>query len=104
MRRFLYGKKEHLIPIVDGVRSPRFSDIAHYARLENPAMRDDETTKTFIIDRSTIKLEINGIEIPNHHIAADVEIGLAVRRSFCLCLSGKRDDLSSSSCSERTPV
>ena len=53
-------EKIYLEPLIIGETDPRFSDISHYARLENELMRDVETRKSFSIDRFTTRLEING--------------------------------------------
>lgn len=89
--KYLYGKKEFLEPVVKGEISLRFSDLSHYARLENDAMRDDEMSKTFTIDKFTNTLTINGRKIDPKSITKDIELSIPTRHCYCLCLSNSKN-------------
>ena len=85
--KFLYGKKEFLEPIINGSCSPRFSDISHYARLENEKMRDDEMYKNFHFDKNAITITVNNHVINSSELASNPIISLPVQHCYCLCLT-----------------
>lgn len=91
--RYLYGKSEHLDPMINGDVGIRFSDLSHYSRLENEKMRDNEMKKKFMIrEGSDFILEINGIRIDNKSISGDINVTVEPRHCYCLCLTSKKDD------------
>ncbi|MEZ9365758.1 hypothetical protein AB4167_14605 [Vibrio sp. 10N.286.49.E11] len=91
MIKYLYGKKQFLEPIVKGNISPRFSDLSHYARLENDLMRDEETKKEFFWNKNVGKYFINGHQIANESLASDINVKIMPRHCYCLCLSSKKN-------------
>lgn len=91
MIRYLYGKKEYLLPIEQGIASPRFSDLSHYSRLENELMKDEETRKNFYWRKEEANISINGRTISNDSLTADPHVSIFPRHCFCLCLSSKKD-------------
>jgi len=90
-RKYLYGKKEVLRALINGESGPRFSDISHYASLENELMRDEETSKQFAIDRYTNRLEINGRVLNPDDMADNPVFSIYVRHCYCLCLSNRKN-------------
>ena len=93
MIRYLYGKKEFLLPIEKGLNSPRFSDLSHYSRLENEMMKDEETRKDFYLKKEEANLIINGHSISNDSLSRDPQITITPRHCFCLCMSSKKDSM-----------
>ncbi|WP_410498053.1 hypothetical protein [Chitinibacter sp. S2-10] len=91
--KFLYGQKKYLLPIVDGDKFFRFSDISHYSRLENENMRDDEMRKEFELDKELFSLEINGRKINPESMSINPVFSFPVQHCYCLCLSHKENDL-----------
>lgn len=91
MIKYLYGKKAILTPLIEGKVGFRFSDLSHYARIENDLMRDDEMSKTFIIDKFSGELRINGDTISPEDMAQDPKLTIPTRHCFCLCLSNRGD-------------
>lgn len=91
MIKYLYGKMERLAPLIEGNVGFRFSDLSHYARMENEAMRDEEMVKTFTIDRFSYESKINGRVIEPASMARDPTISLPTKHCFCLCLSNRKD-------------
>lgn len=91
MIKYLYGKKQHLAPLIEGNVGFRFSDLSHYARMENEAMRDEEMVKTFTIDRFSSESKINGQVIDPASMVRDPIISLPAKHCFCLCLSNRKD-------------
>ena len=91
MNKYLYGKKVHLEPVVNGDAGFRFSDLTHYARLENENMRDEEMVKAFIVDKDTNEIHVNGLLLNSEDIAADPEFSFSARHCFCLCLSNRKN-------------
>jgi hypothetical protein len=89
--KYLYGKKSILKPLINGDASFRFSDLSHYARLENEKMRDREMSKKFTLDKSDSKLKINGRKIDPNSLTKDIEVNFATRHCFCLCLSNRKN-------------
>lgn len=90
--KFLYGKKEFLSDIIHGNKSPRFSDLTHYARLENNNMRDNEMSKTFIIDKDATSIRINGYILNPTSIVENPTLSILPQHCYCLCLSNKKND------------
>lgn len=90
--KFLYGKKRFLTPFIKGVISPRFTDISHYARLENKNMRDNEMHKTFIVNRLAVQIKINNHILNPESLAEDPTISIPTRHCYCLCLTDKKND------------
>ena len=90
MVKYLYGKKNILSPLIEGEISFRFSDLSHYARLENEKMRDDEMSKTFTIDRFN-ELSVNGRILDPNSLTKDIEIRIPTRHCYCLCLSNRKN-------------
>jgi hypothetical protein len=91
MIKYLYGKKKFIEPIKFSHVSPRFSDLSHYARLENDLMRDEETKKDFYWKKDEGEIFINGHKISNDSLASDTLISIKPRHCFCLCLTSKKD-------------
>ncbi|MGL1115677.1 hypothetical protein [Vibrio metschnikovii] len=91
MIKYLYGKKQYLTPLLEGSCGFRYSDLSHYARLENELMRDDEMSKTFLIDKNSGVLKINDRIIDPDAMTSDPEISIPTRHCFCLCLSSRKD-------------
>ena len=91
MIKYLYGKKLYLKPLIDGVVGFRFSDLSHYARMENDAMRDEEMVKTFTIDRFSHELRVNGRLIDPANMVDDPSFAFPARHCFCLCLSNRKN-------------
>ncbi|ABO22483.1 hypothetical protein SHLO109777_10560 [Shewanella loihica] len=89
--KYLYGKKQYLTPLIEGDSGFRFSDLSHYARMENDAMRDEELVKTFAIDKSTFEVKINDHVIDSESMTADPIFSFPARHCFCLCLSNRKD-------------
>lgn len=92
MIRYLYGKKEHLLPIEQEKASPRFSDLTHYSTLENEEMKDEETLKVSYWEKEVANI-INGHPLSNDSLSRDPLISITPRHCFCLCLSSKKDSL-----------
>lgn len=90
-KKYLYGKKKFLKPLITGECGLRFSDISHYARLENEIMRDDEIRKQFTIDRYTNRLEINGHVLNPNGMVENPIFSIPIRHCYCLCLSNRKD-------------
>lgn len=90
--KYLYGKKQFLMPLVERFTSPRFSDLSHYSRLENEKMRDDEMSKRFVVDRGAAIIQINNHIIAPSSLAADPEFSLPAQHCYCLCLTSRRND------------
>lgn len=93
MIKYLYGKKEHLLPVYEGKVSPRFSDLGHYKSLENEMMRDEETMKSFSVDKNSIILEINGRALDPNDMTTDPIFSVPARSCYCLCLTSKKNDV-----------
>lgn len=93
MIRYLYGKKKFLEGIAKGYVSPRFSDLSHYARLENDLMRDKETEKKYFCKKEEANIYINGVAISNEDLATDPQVKIFPRHCYCLCMSSKKDSL-----------
>lgn len=89
MNKYLYGRKTILTPLIEGEIGFRFSDLSHYARMENVQMRDDEMSKTFIIDRHSGTLSVNGRAISPEDMSKDPELRISTRHCYCLCLSNR---------------
>jgi hypothetical protein len=89
--KYLYGKKNILNPLINGDIGFRFSDLSHYTRLENEKMRDDEMSKRFTVDKFDYELNINGRVIDPNSLAKDIEMSVATRHCFCLCLSNRKN-------------
>jgi hypothetical protein len=89
--KYLYGKKSILTPLVEGEAGFRFSDLSHYARMENELMRDDEMSKTFIIDRFSGELSVNGRVISPEDMTQDLKLTIPTRHCYCLCLSSRKN-------------
>lgn len=91
-KKFLYGKKRFLTPVIKGEISPRFSHISNYARLENQKMRDNEVQKNFILNRFTTRIIINNRAITPSSLVENPTISIPTQPCYCLCLSDKEDD------------
>ncbi len=89
--KYLYGKEQYLSPLIKGDVGFRFSDLSHYARMENEAMRDDEMVKIFAIDRSAFEVKINDHVIDPESMTTDPTISFPARHCFCLCLSNRKN-------------
>jgi hypothetical protein len=89
--KYLYGKSIHLTPFINGETGLRLSDLSHYSRLENEAMRDDELKKTFLLNPKGALLKINDHEIEPDSIVGDVEITISPTNCYCLCLSNRKN-------------
>ncbi|NOE37605.1 hypothetical protein GU269_05660 [Vibrio cholerae] len=89
--KYLYGKKQFLTPLLEGSCGFRYSDLTHYARMENELMRDDEMSKTFLIDKYSGILKVNGRIIDPEAMTSDPEISIPTRHCFCLCLSSRKN-------------
>jgi len=61
--KYLYGKRKFLLPVINEVVSPRFSDLSYFSRLENGRIRDDEAYRVFELDRSDFVITINGHQL-----------------------------------------
>lgn len=92
MIKYLYGKKCYLNRVITGEAGLRFSDLSHYARLENELMKDEEMSKTFLLDKNTKTLVINEKIIPAHALASDIAITFKTRHCYCLCLSNRKNE------------
>lgn len=99
MKKYLYGRLEHLGIFLDGGhaipenRGIRFCDIIHYKTMENETVRDDESRRIFNLDKERFTIEVGGKVIDSNDMSDHPEIVLAVPRCYCLCLSGKKDDI-----------
>ena len=91
MNKYLYGKKEYLNPLIEGMVGFRFSDLSHYARMENEAMRDEEMVKAFTIDRFSHELRINDRLLDSSSMVSDPVFSFPAKHCFCLCLSNRKD-------------
>jgi hypothetical protein len=92
MIKYLYGKKEYLLPVYEGKCGPRFSNLAHYRTLENEKIRDEETQKSFSVDRQNVVIEINGRTLNPNDMSRDPIFSVPSRNCYCLCLSSKKND------------
>ncbi|MBA1321221.1 hypothetical protein [Pseudomonas plecoglossicida] len=98
MKKYLYGKLEHLGVFLDGGdtvpenRGIRFCDIIHYKTMENEMVRDDESRRVFSLDKERFTFEVNGRALDSHDMSDHPEVVIAVPRCYCLCLSNKKDD------------
>lgn len=92
MKKYMYGKKDVLLPISKGKYGVRFSDLRHYALLENQRMRDDESQKQFVLHKDYFGFEISGIKISPESFADHPSLTAYVSPCFCLCLSSKKND------------
>ena len=81
----------YLSPLIDGKTGFRFSDLSHYSRMENEAMRDEELVKMFTVGKSSYELKINGRVIDPANMTSDPIFSFPARHCFCLCLSNCRD-------------
>ena len=90
MVKYLYGKKEFLTPLLEGSNGFRYSDLSHYIRMENELMRDDEMSKTFLINKDSSTLKINGRIIDPDAMTNDPKLSIPTRHCFCLCLSNRK--------------
>lgn len=91
-RKYLYGKREHLQAVIDGEKTPRFSDLSHFSRLENDLIRDDEAYRIIELDRADTIITINSHTISPDSLACNPKVSMATRHCFCLCLSKSGDD------------
>nr|WP_236165553.1 hypothetical protein [Pseudomonas fulva] len=98
MKKYLYGRLEHLGIFLDGGanvpedRGIRFCDIIHYKTMENETVRDDESHRVFSLDKERFSFEVNGRVLDSQDMSDHPEVILAVPRCYCLCLSNKKDD------------
>lgn len=90
--KYLYGKEKHLKNLYSGDGVIRFTDIVKYGRLENSAMRDDETLKYFKLDPRSCAVSLNGKALDASSFTESHDIYVQTPRAFCLCLSHKRCD------------
>lgn len=90
--RYLYGKRNILLPVISDKAGLRLSDLTHYSRMENEMMRDNEMEKQFVLDRERFSLLINDRIVDNREMTADPIITLIPRHCFCICLSKRRNE------------
>jgi hypothetical protein len=83
---------EFLKGFIDGETSPRFSDISHYARLENNKMRDCESQKNFTLNRFTTQIFINEHKINPESLTADTVFSIPTQHCYCLCLTSRGNE------------
>lgn len=55
-------------------------------------MKDEEMSKTFVLDKNSKTLVINEHTIPASALASDIELKLNARHCYCLCLSNRKND------------
>lgn len=91
MIKYLYGDFEKLSPFIRGEKGLRFSDLSHYARLENKLIRDDELTKWIFLDPNRVTISVNDYELHPSDVIGDIEVSIPVINCYCLCLSGRRN-------------
>lgn len=89
--KFLYGKKVFLSKIIQGVKSPRFTDISHYGRLENAKIRDNEMSKKFIFDKDSTTISLNGHTLDPASIVGNPTLSVPTQHCYCLCLSNRKE-------------
>ncbi|NVK74001.1 MAG: hypothetical protein HWE24_10995 [Oceanospirillaceae bacterium] len=92
MIKYLYGKKEFLLPVFKGECGPRFSNLGHYRTLENEKIRDEETKKSFSIEKNSVVIEINGRKLNPETMTKDPILAVPSRNCYCLCLTSKKND------------
>ena len=63
MKKYLYGKFEHLEPLARGAKEIRFSDIIHYSDMDNDLMRDHEIEKTLVLDKDCFKWKLGDLKL-----------------------------------------
>lgn len=89
MIKYLYGDFEKLSPFIRGEKGLRFSDLSHYARLENELIMDEELIKKFLLDPTRVKISVSGYELHPSDIVGNVEVSIPTINSYSLCLSGR---------------
>jgi hypothetical protein len=90
--RYLYGKREFLMPVIQDKKGIRLSDLTHYSRMENENMRDNEMEKIFTVDKNQIRISIGDYQLNANEMACDPSFTLTPRHCYCLCLTSRRDD------------
>ncbi len=92
MRKFLYGKKVFLQEVVDGLVSPRFTDISHYSRMDNESMRDDEGSKFFSLSECALEVFSGDCDFRLGGAGVGSMLSIPTEHCYCLCLSGRGND------------
>lgn len=90
--RYLYGKKEFLLPVIQDKAGLRLCDLTHYSRMENEKMRDNEMEKKFTLDRSRFNLTIGGVVLNPDDMTTDPVFTLQPRHCYCICLTSRKND------------
>ena len=90
--KYLYGKKEFLVPVIEDRAGIRLSDLTHYSRMENEFMRDNEMEKIFTVDKTRFNLFVAGRLINSAEMAADPFFTLAPRHCYCICFSNRKNE------------
>ncbi|PWK94269.1 hypothetical protein C7431_1114 [Pantoea allii] len=90
--RYLYGKKEFLLPVIKDKSGLRLSDITHYSRMENQKMRDNEMKKIFEVNRNLFSLTVNGIVINPNEMMTNPVLTLSPEHCYCICFTSRKND------------